>query len=180
MYKACPSCGQDHPIETFRAFGRCIPCDIRRNKIISIAERMVGGRATWRALSRNERVETKADAEVLYEQGRNYVAAVRNLPLRKDGCVYVITNPAWPDHVKIGCALNPRSRLDNYQTGSPFRDYELEHFEYFEDRRAAEQTLLAQLGASQALGEWHQISAGAAVWRLRELARGEKEQQEAA
>jgi len=42
----------------------------------------------------------------------------------KEGYVYVITNPAWPDWVKIGMAIDAEDRLNGYQTSSPMRDYE--------------------------------------------------------
>ena len=41
------------------------------------------------------------------------------------GSIYIITNPVWPDWTKVGRATDLESRLSSYQTGSPFRDYEL-------------------------------------------------------
>ena len=37
--------------------------------------------------------------------------------------VYIITNDAWPDWVKVGKAVSADDRLNGYQTSSPFRDY---------------------------------------------------------
>lgn len=47
---------------------------------------------------------------------------------RKDatGHLYVVSNPAWPGLVKIGAALNMRSRMWAFQTHDPNRAYKLE------------------------------------------------------
>ena len=42
-----------------------------------------------------------------------------------EGEVYAITNPAWPDWIKIGKAVRADDRLNGYQTSSPHRDYEI-------------------------------------------------------
>lgn len=157
---------------------RCFPCQAaynaaknpRHNAISKIAYRMTGGSRAFYAKDKPGRLALRALAAELYDAGCDYVTAVENLPRRPDGHVYVITNPAWPEHVKIGCALNPDSRLRNYQTGTPHRDYRLEHFEYFDDRVAAEKELIRRLGVSRAEGEWHRINPGAAIMSLRGLA----------
>ena len=46
---------------------------------------------------------------------------------RRVGCVYIITNPAWPEWVKIGVALDSKKRVKGFNTGSPFRDYKVEY-----------------------------------------------------
>lgn len=80
---------------------------------------------------------------------------------------YVITNPAYPDYVKIGFTSKSEmtARLRVYQTGSPFRDYVVYHEVRFEDSRAAEAEVhkrLKQMNAT-ALGEWFKISANLAA-----------------
>lgn len=167
---------------------RCVSCQAeynarknpRHNAISKIAYRMVGGSKEFYARDKDERLGLRALAAELYDAGCDYVSAVENLPRRPDGHVYVITNPAWPEHVKIGCALNPESRLRNYQTGTPHRDYHLEHFEYFDDRTSAEKELIRRLGVSKAEGEWHRINPGAAVMALRALADEQRHTQAAA
>ena len=54
------------------------------------------------------------------------------------GYVYIITNDAWPEWVKIGMADDAEKRLRGYQTCSPMRDYHLYEFYEVNDRRAAE------------------------------------------
>jgi len=39
--------------------------------------------------------------------------------------VYVLVNPAFPGWCKIGMAVDAEDRLKQYQTSSPYRDYEL-------------------------------------------------------
>ena len=78
----------------------------------------------------------------------------------KEGYVYVITNPAWPEWVKIGMAVDADDRCNGYQTSSPFRDYVLEHVMVTNNRRAAEaqaHTAAAKIAEEQR-GEWFKLS----------------------
>lgn len=56
----------------------------------------------------------------------------------KHGYVYIITNPAFPDWVKIGMAFDAEDRLGDYQTGSPLRDYELAYYVFSNDKLKSE------------------------------------------
>lgn len=78
----------------------------------------------------------------------------------KEGYVYIITNPAWPDWVKIGMAIDAEDRCNGYQTSSPFRDYVLVHSVRTANRRKAEQDAhsKAVTVASGASGEWFKMS----------------------
>lgn len=40
------------------------------------------------------------------------------------GKCYLCVNPAWPEWTKIGITSNVKKRLNGYQTGTPFNDYE--------------------------------------------------------
>ena len=55
-----------------------------------------------------------------------------------EGQVYIITNPSFPEWVKVGMAVDAEDRLRGYQTSSHFRDYELFYSWSVHDRRAAE------------------------------------------
>ena len=88
----------------------------------------------------------------------------------KEGYVYVITNPAWPDWVKIGMAIDAEDRLNGYQTSSPMRDYELIHSVYFDDRNKAERDahkIADRKGERK--GEWFKITEEQALEVLQEL-----------
>ena len=54
------------------------------------------------------------------------------------GDVYLITNAAWPEWVKVGKAGDAEDRLKGYQTSDPFRAYELHHSVVTENRHTAE------------------------------------------
>jgi len=83
-------------------------------------------------------------------------SSLRNYKLAKEGYVYVITNPAWPNWVKIGMAVDAEDRLNGYQTSSPMRDYQLEFSVKVNDRRKAEtkaHKICKKMGVSNK-GEW--------------------------
>ena len=42
-----------------------------------------------------------------------------------EGYLYLITNSAWPGWIKVGTTKNIKHRVRSYQTGSPFRDYQV-------------------------------------------------------
>lgn len=59
----------------------------------------------------------------------------------KCGFVYIISNKAWENMYKVGISYDPLSRLAQYQTYSPYRDYKLEGYYYFCDKKKAERIL---------------------------------------
>jgi len=72
-----------------------------------------------------------------------------------EGQVYAITNPNFPDWVKIGMAIDAEDRLNNYQTSSPFRDYVLQYRYDVNDRRQAESQAHTELQKLyERRGEW--------------------------
>ena len=78
----------------------------------------------------------------------------------KEGYVYAITNPAWPEWVKIGMAIDADDRCNGYQTSSPFRDYSLEYVVVSNNRREAEAQAHKAAGkiAEEQRGEWFKLS----------------------
>ena len=69
----------------------------------------------------------------------------------RTGYLYIISNNSWPGWIKIGTTKNLKTRLQTYQTGSPFRDYEvLAHF------------------AKQIKNEWYEVDLEVAKVRLAE------------
>lgn len=54
------------------------------------------------------------------------------------GDVYLITNNAWPEWIKVGKAGDSEDRLKGYQTSDPFRSYELKHSVTVNNRHKAE------------------------------------------
>ena len=93
------------------------------------------------------------------------------------GYVYVITNKAWPEWVKIGRAIDAKDRLRSYQTSSPLRDYWIIHSVHFDDVNAAERK--AHLIAARITstpwnkhdnGEWFKLTEQQAKDVLKEVA----------
>lgn len=70
----------------------------------------------------------------------------------KAGYVYLITNPAWPEMVKVGSAIDVIDRLNSYQTYSPYRDYKLEKY-FLTDNRLQDEKELLSLDPSRT-SEW--------------------------
>ena len=60
--------------------------------------------------------------------------SLEQLQKSKKGHIYAITNPAFSGWVKVGQAVNPKDRLKQYQTSSPFRDYKL-NFSFFTENK---------------------------------------------
>ena len=91
----------------------------------------------------------------------------------KDGYVYAIINPAWPNWVKIGMAIDAEDRLNGYQTSSPMRDYELIHSVYFKNRSKAERNAHKLAGKiAKRKGEWFNINNKQAIKVLEEVSDG--------
>jgi len=81
------------------------------------------------------------------------------------GDVYLITNAAWPEWVKVGKAGDANDRLKGYQTSDPFRSYQLHHTVSMANRHTAE---LAAHKALEALSEdrrneWFKVDLATAV-----------------
>ena len=75
--------------------------------------------------------------------------------LSREGQVYIITNPNFPEWVKVGMAVDSEDRLNGYQTSSPFRDYSLFTCWSVTDRRSAESDAHSLLEKTyDRKGEW--------------------------
>ena len=74
----------------------------------------------------------------------------------KPGFVYVMSHPLMSPWIKVGHTRNPDRRLSNYNTGCPKREYKLEGYEYFEDRKEVEKNIHSRLGDEgiQRNSEW--------------------------
>ena len=82
-----------------------------------------------------------------------------------EGDVYIITNKAWPDWVKLGKAIDAKDRLKSYQTGDPLRAYELYHSVAKENRHTAEVKAHKALEAlsEDRKNEWFKVDLATAV-----------------
>lgn len=167
--KFCPTCARHLPLDQFTRLtsspdglrSRCKTCwqevNDRCNGVSAIAYALVGGsKQHFYSLPRDARLAVRRHAMRLYDAGADFVTAVQRTDVT-DGFVYIITHPAWPDYLKIGCAINPESRLRDYQTYCPHRAFVLEHVVYCSDRREAEAKVHALFAAHRASGEWFRV-----------------------
>ncbi len=72
----------------------------------------------------------------------------------KSGMVYLIENPAFAEHYKIGMTLDVHDRLSAYQTYDPYRQFSLVKYEFVLDKKLTEQRLLGHPDSCRELGEW--------------------------
>ena len=140
------------------------------NAVSRLAYKIVGGWKQYYALSPEERAHVRSTAHAMHELGADFTTAEKAEKTERRGFVYVISNPAWPHHVKIGRAFDPESRLRGYFTGCPFNDYELEHAVYFHDCYMAERETHARLEAWRADGgEWFNLTPDEAAHYINQL-----------
>ena len=103
-------------------------------------------------------------------------SSLKNYMQVKEGYVYAISNPAWPDWIKIGMAIDAEDRLNGYQTSSPMRDYKLLHYVPSKDRGKLER--VAHKAASlcgERQGEWFKITSEQALVILEHIKETEGE-----
>ena len=88
----------------------------------------------------------------------------------REGYVYAISNPAWPNWIKIGMAVDADDRCASYQTSSPFRDYQIEAKQFTKDKSKLETQAhkeAEKLGLRQ--GEWFRINKLQAISLIKSL-----------
>ena len=97
-------------------------------------------------------------------------SSLENYERSKEGQVYILRNPAFPSWCKIGMAVDAQDRLKQYQTSSPYRDYEVVKTYNTDDRRRAEGDAHALLEKHYARrGEWFVCDASLAITKLDSL-----------
>lgn len=75
----------------------------------------------------------------------------------KGGFVYLISNPCFPDVVKIGITKDLIKRLSVYQTYDPMRRYKVDRYIFVDDASSAEKLILTKYKSNIASGEWLDI-----------------------
>lgn len=95
-------------------------------------------------------------------------SALEGYSKSKTGYIYVMHNPAFPGWVKVGMAVDAEDRIKQFQTGSPYRDYELVKSYKVSDRREAESKAHAALTVEGRgrKGEWFYMGSNVAVAEL--------------
>jgi predicted GIY-YIG superfamily endonuclease len=87
-----------------------------------------------------------------------------------NGYLYIISNENFPGWIKVGSTTNLKTRLQTYQTASPYRNYILEysicHPAYLEAEKKIKDTL--KPFAKDIKNEWYQVDLHMAKPRLDE------------
>ena len=104
-----------------------------------------------RMRSSDKRLARKLAGRTLIKHNVYLGAKLTEIPA---GVVYLIENPAFPDHCKIGMTTDLAKRLSQFQTYDPYRAYSVTHYEFTLDRRQAEKLLLEKFSVSDESGEW--------------------------
>jgi hypothetical protein len=88
----------------------------------------------------------------------------------KSGYLYIVTNDAFPGWVKVGTTFDLTERLHVYQTGDPFRRYQVRYSLHHPKFREAEKKIKEVMThfASEIRGEWYKIDLAFARSRLDE------------
>jgi len=81
------------------------------------------------------------------------------------GDVYIITNSAWPEWIKVGKAIDATDRLKSYQTGDPHRSYSLRYSVNLDNRHTSEIKAhkALELISDDRRNEWFKIDLSTAV-----------------
>ena len=75
----------------------------------------------------------------------------------KAGHIYLISSPAYVDYYKVGVSYDCHTRLAQYQTYSPFRDFRLEKYDFVLDKFLVEKQILSHPLIDRATGEWVKV-----------------------
>ncbi len=114
------------------------------------------------AASKTNTVDTRLIA--IREKHQSELSGTNNEQVTmREGFVYVLANPAWPNALKIGSALDYESRLKQYQTGDPTRSYELVYTIYCDNRKLTENKVHHMIIDSRMTGEWFNITPDDAI-----------------
>ena len=146
-------------IEQFITKQNLIPDPADNLQIIEIFEKVIEptipyllncSLRTYRYIVQEQCLYVRANlARVKYLQCRKKAS---NIP---EGFVYAISNPAFPDYIKIGSTVDVIERLSTYQTYSPFRDYELISYFFSYNRLSDEKNIISMF---ESKNEWCKVS----------------------
>lgn len=147
--KVCGSCKQNKPLSEYTAYalnskhGVCKECkkaqnaktnpkhNPETNRKNNPLQMRVNGKYVSRKHPLHKPGNYNSFEDAAFSSLEKYESSV-------EGQVYIITNPNFPEWVKVGMAIDAEDRLRGYQTSSPYRDYELFYSWSVNDRRTAE------------------------------------------
>lgn len=123
------------------------------------AQQIVGSQKIYRSLSVISKRELREAGKklLMLTDGDNALKQYQDSRTKySNGYVYLVTNDAWPEWVKVGRAMNTKTRLKAYQTSSPLRDYEIMIKAECTNTQKLESILLDEMKehATDSKGEW--------------------------
>lgn len=119
----------------------------------------------------NEDKQIYLETQERYKKEKENQGIINNKKVDfKEGFVYIISHPAWPEYFKIGHAFDLKKRLNNYQTGCPHRAYCLKFWQHFEDRITAEKEIHDKLKKHNFKEEWFDCDLDEAIHAITEYA----------
>lgn len=129
------------------------------DEIRAKAQQMVGSQKAYRMLSTEAKRDLRNASKKLLlvsDVDNSLKQYLDNKTKYSTGYVYLITNKAWPDWIKVGRATNIKARLVTYQTSSPLRDFEVMTKAYCTNTQKTETLLLDAMQdvATAQKGEW--------------------------
>ena len=174
--KVCKGCNVPKPDDQYtKGESWCKPCrksindrnNPRNNHVKRWARLLSGTTSTdLYKLPKDDRSKWLLLARDLVASGSDFVTATTSRKVRKDGVLYIISHPRM-EGIKIGRAFDADSRLNNYQTGCPNREYRLEYVSpYIEDCVSAEKAIFTELEAYQLKGEWFALDTSQAKFAI--------------
>jgi hypothetical protein len=108
--------------------------------------------------------EDRVTLQEVRDRHRNQLENLNNTQTGiEEGFVYVMTNPAWSNVVKIGSAIDYETRLKTFQTGDPYRGYAISHVQYSAKREETELKTHKILAEHRINGEWFSCSVSMAI-----------------
>lgn len=80
----------------------------------------------------------------------------RKIPVKdiKEGYIYMIKNPVWPNKTKIGITTDLSKRLSSYQTYDPDRNYYIASYEFVLNKKTIEKQIIEKFSVDLDKGEW--------------------------
>ena len=157
-----------------------------KNAVSALVNKWTGGSKATYKLPRDRRLALRREAGVIVTKGgviqttvfppRPHLPDPKLLRIRrlhrsiyekadnkqsglKEGWVYCITSTLLPGWNSVGKASDYPSRLSTYNRADPFRRFIIYHKVYFQDRKAAEDIILArcEANAAERRGDWFRM-----------------------
>ena len=142
---------------------RLEPIEKELNALKKVEEQILNGRFSLRdgvqfLLEKTQRQLSAPGLKKIMEK-KYGVNCCSEHPKKEKGWIYTVTTPSYPGWVKFGKSINLESRLAQYNSHNPLKDYEFLEICPSDDTKEAEKIVLniASFFANEEKGEWKKI-----------------------